>query len=144
MSKTKAALRGAIVTAMLFSGFSAQASLMPKDSNTASASRQDQQTLDLLAKKGADDRPGHSRRGRGRDDGPNHTFLLTPPGLESFEVARRGADDPVGHVRHGRGSDDAKSGHKNRGRGSDDATGHGRRGRGSDDAPGDDNGRRRS
>lgn len=60
----------------------------------------------IVARRGADDAPGHVRRGRGADDAP-------------------------GHVRRGRGTDDA-AGSGRRGRGADDAGG-GRRGRGSDD-----------
>lgn len=69
-----------------------------------------------VARRGADDGPGHVRRGRGTDDGP-------------------------GHVRRGRGADDTGT-HGRRGRGSDDPSGHGRHGRGSDDHPGDDHGGR--
>jgi len=141
MSITKHALRSAIVLAALFSGASANAALNGSIGATDVSTARLHQNLDVLAKKGADDRPGHNRRGRGRDDGPNHAFLLK---LDDVQVARRGADDRPGHIRHGRGADDATTGHNRRGRGSDDAVGHDRQGHGSDDAPGDDHGGRRS
>lgn len=50
-----------------------------------------------MARRGADDAPGHIRHGRGADDAP-------------------------GHIRHGRGADDSK-GSSRRGRGSDDRSG---------------------
>jgi hypothetical protein len=60
-----------------------------------------------VARRGADDAPGHVRKGRGRDDAP-------------------------GHVRHGRGSDDA-AGDDHGGRDRNDDHGGRRGGRGSDD-----------
>lgn len=150
MTVIKHILRPAIVLALLSPAIPASAALDGKLDVPAVAA----QTGDkLFAKKGADDKPGHNRRGRGRDDGPNHAFLLK---LEEMLVARRGADDKPGHirqsrgtddtpghVRHGRGSDD-KPGDDRRGRGSDDKSGHERHGRGSDDGASDDHGGRRS
>ena len=126
MSITQYVLRSAIVLTMLSPAIPASAALSGKLDTTASTTRLEQSN-DLVAKKGADDKPGHTRRGRGRDDGPNHAFLLK---LEETQVARSGADDKPGHVRHGRGTDDQP--------------GHNRHGRGSDDAAGDDHGGRRS
>jgi hypothetical protein len=126
MSITQYVLRSAIVLTMLSPAIPASAALSGKLDTTANTTRLEQSN-DLVAKKGTDDKPGHTRRGRGRDDGPNHAFLLK---LEETQVARRGADDKPGHVRHGRGTDDQP--------------GHNRHGRGSDDAAGDDHGGRRS
>ena len=126
MSVTQYALRSAMLLALLSPAIPASAALSSKLDTTANTVRVEER-LDLVAKKGADDKPGHTRRGRGRDDGPNHAFM---PKLEGTEVARRGADDKPGHVR--------------RGRGADDAPGHNRHGRGSDDAAGDDHGGRRA
>lgn len=54
--------------------------------------------------RGTDDAPGDDRggRGRGADDGPNHTLNVQEP---AFETARRGrgADDAPGDDRGGRG-----------------------------------------
>lgn len=124
MSITQYALRSAIVLTALSLAIPASAALSGKLDSTASATRLEQRN-DLLAKRGADDKPGHTRRSRGRDDGPNHTFLLK---LGKTQVARRGADDKPGHVRQGRGTDD-KPGHNRHGRGSDDAAGDNRGGR---------------
>ncbi|NZD48347.1 hypothetical protein [Rhizobium leguminosarum] len=126
MSVIQYALRSAIVLTMLSPGIPASAALSGKLDSAAGTTRLEQRN-DLVAKKGADDKPGHTRRGRGRDDGPNHAFLLK---LEKTQVARRGADDKPGHVRHGRGADDQP--------------GHNRHDRGSDDAAGDDHGGHRS
>ncbi|OJF97239.1 hypothetical protein AX761_15110 [Rhizobium sp. 58] len=139
MSMTQYILRSAIVLAILSPAIPANAALSGKLDITASSTRLEHRNV-LFVKRGADDKPGHIRRGRGRDDGPNHTFLLK---LEGTQIARRSADDKPGHVRHGRGTDD-KPGHVRRGRGTDDQPGHNRRGRGSDDATGDDHGGRRS
>jgi hypothetical protein len=68
-----------------------------------------------LARRGADDPPGHVRRGRGTDD--------------AVSPSRRGTDDPATDQRRGRGRDDVTPG----GRGADDPPGHLRRGRGADD-----------
>ena len=73
------------------------------------------------ARGGADDAPGDDRggnRGRhggGRDDGPNHTFLLKD-GATNIQLARHGADDAPGDDRGGRGG---------RGHGRDDGPNHG-------------------
>lgn len=139
MSITQYVLRSAMVLAILSPAIPANAALSGKLDTTASTTRLEHRN-DLFAKKGADDKPGHTRRGRGRDDGPNHAFLLK---LEETQVARRGADDKPGHIRHGRGTDD-KPGHVSHGRGTDDQPGDNRHGRGSDDAAGDDHGGRRS
>lgn len=141
MSIIKHSLRSAIVFAALLSGMPANAALNGTFKATGPSVTPAAQSDDFLAKKGADDRPGHQRRGRGRDDGPNHAFLLK---LDDVQVARRGADDRPGHIRRSRGADDATTGHQHRGRGADDATGHDRRGRGSDDSHRDDHGGRRS
>ncbi|MCM2475504.1 hypothetical protein HGO38_18645 [Rhizobium sp. CG5] len=104
MSVTQYVLRSAIVLAMLSPAIPASAALNGElDTGVAGTTRL-AQPYDLVARKGADDKPGHTRRGRGRDDGPNHTFLLK---LDETQVARRGADDKPGHNRRGRGSDDA-------------------------------------
>ena len=87
----------------------------------------------ILAKHGADDGPKHDvgddrgrrgknggkGRGRGADDGPNHTDLGT-----GLILAKHGADDgpnhDVGDDRGRRG----KNGGKGRGRGADDGPNH--------------------
>lgn len=124
MLVSKFALRAAIAVAILSSGVSAQAALNGSLDTTAGVVHVEQH-IDLLAKKGADDPKGDDRkgRGRGRDDGPNHTLIQTN---ETFQVARKGADDAPGHVRRGRGADDAP-GDTRRGRGTDDAKPSGRR-----------------
>lgn len=82
-----------------------------------------------MARRGADDAPGHVRQCRGCDDPAGHIRH------------GHGADDPIGHVRGGHGADDA-AGHvrhggddlnaddrgrgRGRGRGGDDVAGHGR------------------
>ena len=95
------------------------------------------QPVFVLARRGADDRPGdnrgrttrqgaddptgHVRKGGGRDD---------PPGDNRGRTLRQGADDPAGHVRKGGGRDDPPG--DNRGRtmkqGADDPAGHVRKG----------------
>jgi len=72
----------------------------------------------LVARRGADDPPGHVRRGRGTDD--------------AVSPSRRGADDPAIDQRRGRGRDDMMTPSR---RGADDPPGDLRRGRGRDDAP---------
>jgi len=139
MSITQYVLRSAMVLAIVSAAIPANAALSGKLDATESTTRLEHRN-DLFAKMGADDKPGHTRRGRGRDDGPNHAFLLK---LEETQVARRGADDKPGHVRHARGTDD-KPGHVRHGRGTDDQPGDNRHGRRSDDAAGDDHGGRRS
>lgn len=76
-----------------------------------------------LARRGADDGPGHDAgddhrgRGRGGDDSSGRSAPVM-----TFDLARRGADDGPGH--------DAGDDHGGRGRGGDDSSG---RGRGGDD-----------
>ncbi len=53
------------------------------------------QETQMVARRGADDAPGHVRQGRGADDAPGHIRRS------------RGADDAPGHIRRGRGTDDA-------------------------------------
>ena len=77
----------------------------------------------VLARQGADDPVGDTRRGRGNDDPIFHK--------------RQGADDPAGDTRRGRGKDDPIL-HKRHG--ADDPAGDARRGRGTDNRPGDDRG----
>lgn len=70
-----------------------------------------------MARHGADDPAGDDRggKGRGKDDGANHTMLN---GADSDIVisARRGADDPAGDDRGGKGG--------GKGRGKDDGANH--------------------
>ena len=77
----------------------------------------------VVARRGADDPAGDTRRGRGNDDPLFHK--------------RHGADDPAGDTRRGRGKDDPIL-HKRQG--ADDPAGDNRRGRGNDNLPGDDRG----
>ena len=89
------------------------------------AAPQSQEAPLLLARRGADDAAGDTRRGRGKDD---------PAGDDRrARTLKNGADDPAGHTRRGRGTDDPAGDDKRRGRGTDDPAGHQRRGRGSDD-----------
>jgi hypothetical protein len=59
-----------------------------------------------LARRGADDGPGHVRQCRGCEHAPGHSSILSPDTV--IEVARRGrgADDGPGHQRRCRGCDD--------------------------------------
>ena len=72
-------------------------------STTALTGVQDLGAPVVLSKRGADDPAGDDRggRGRGTDDGPNHTWVITPD--SDMILARRGADDPAGDDRGGRG-----------------------------------------
>ena len=85
------------------------------NTSTSTSTSTSDATPILVARRGADDPPGHVRRGRGTDD--------------AVSPSRRGADDPATDQRRGRGRDDVTPG----GRGADDPPGHLRRGRGRDD-----------
>lgn len=90
----KVILKAAILSAALFST-PAFASTAPSQTKAAPALERSQ-----------DDATQLSRRGRGRDHGPNHAMKGKFTGLE---FARRGADDPAGHTRQGRGRDDGQN-----------------------------------
>lgn len=123
-----------VLTAML-SGAAANAKPMQDIDGKSFGTSLVRSNSEQVARKGADNRPGDTRGGRGRDDGRNHAFLFN---LDGVQLARQGADDGAGHVRHGRGSDDGAGDH-HQGRGNEGA-GHG--GHGGDDRRGDDHGRR--
>src|SRR3954451_11730145 len=73
-------------------------------SNTPSVTKQTEGKALLLARKGADDRRGDDRGGKGKDDGANHASNETGPTL--LLLARNGADDRKGDDRGGKGKDD--------------------------------------
>lgn len=56
----------------------------------------------LLGKHGADDPASDDRGGHGKDDGPNHPWVVSPKVI----LAKHGADDPAGDDRGGHGKDD--------------------------------------
>lgn len=91
MSITQYVLRSAIVLTMLSPAIPASAALSGKLDTTASTTRLGQSN-DLIAKKGADDKPGHVRHGRDTDDKSGHNRH------------GRGSDDPAGDDHGGRRS----------------------------------------